>query len=96
MDYQQKLYEEGVQIAVETGLILDTFTGDSIGIDERIRALSVEAIRTILQQNEDIYRLIIGVARYGFTISVLNATDSYNAICKRRFAVIIVIRFYSL
>jgi hypothetical protein len=52
---------EGVQIVVETGVGLGVFAGKYIGIDEKVRALSALAIRTVLEEDGGIYRSICGV-----------------------------------
>jgi hypothetical protein len=122
--------EEGVQIVVETGLGLGISAGNGIGIDEKIRAFSAEALRTVLQQNgssykniravifalpmfnktqlnqhihntfkdfvdefhksqyngpipvliadQDVHRLTVAIARFGFIVSELCPANSYN------------------
>jgi hypothetical protein len=46
---------------VETGVGLGVFAGKYIGIDEKVRALSALAIRTVLEEDGGIYRSICGV-----------------------------------
>jgi len=121
---------EGVQIVVETGIGLGVFSGNCIGIDGKVRALSARAIRKVLQQDgesykniraivfalpilnnnkaddrirdtfddfvdefrtakyngpipvliadQDMHRLTVTIARYGFTVSELNPADSHG------------------
>jgi hypothetical protein len=122
--------EEGVQIVVETGIGLGLAAGNNLGIDGKVRALSAEAIRTVLQQHgpsykniraivfalpmfnktrlnqpirnpfedfvdefrksqyngpipvliadQDMHRLTVAIARYGFTVSELTPADSHS------------------
>ena len=42
---------EGVEIVVETGIGLGVFAGNHIGIDAKVRQLSAQAIRFVLQQD---------------------------------------------
>jgi hypothetical protein len=52
---------EGVQIVVETGIGLGVFAGKHIGIDEIVRALSAQAIRTVLEEDGPSYKKILAV-----------------------------------
>jgi hypothetical protein len=65
--------KEGVQIVVETGIGLGVFSGEHIGIDEKVRALSAEAIRTVLEQDESSYKNILAVV---FALPVFSQTGS--------------------
>jgi hypothetical protein len=121
---------EGVEIVVETGIGLGVFSGNRIGIDGKIRALSAKAIRKVLQEDgssynniravvfalpifnkdkskhhipdtfddferkfrkpryngpipvlivdQDMHRLTVAIARYGFVVSELNPADSHG------------------
>ncbi|CAF1300093.1 unnamed protein product [Adineta steineri] len=53
--------KEKIQIVVETGIGLGVFAGKSIGIDAVVRALSANAIRTVLEQEGPNYEHIRGV-----------------------------------
>jgi hypothetical protein len=74
---------EGVQIVVETGIGLGVFAGRSIGIDEKVRALSALAIRTVLEEDGQSYQNIRGVvfALPVFDIDYRNGQrqDTYHA-----------------
>jgi hypothetical protein len=65
---------EEVQIVVETGIGLGVFAGKYIGIDEKVRALSASAIRTVLEQDGELYRNIRGIV---FALPVFD-TDHPN------------------
>jgi hypothetical protein len=52
---------ERVQIVVETGVGLGVFAGKNIGIDEKVRALSASAVRTVLERDGGSYQHIRGV-----------------------------------
>ncbi len=74
--------EEGVQIVVETGIGLGVFSGKNIGIDRKIRALSAEAIRTVLEQDESSYKNILAVVfalpRFSKTGSSQHIPDTFD------------------
>jgi hypothetical protein len=65
---------EGVQIVVETGIGLGVFAGKHIGIDGIVRALSAQAIRTVLEEDGSSYRNILAVV---FALPVFD-TDVRN------------------
>jgi hypothetical protein len=74
---------EGVQIVVETGIGLGVFAGRGIGIDEKVRALSALAIRTVLEQDGQSYQNIRAIvfALPVFDIDYRNGQrqDTYHA-----------------
>ncbi|CAF3412793.1 unnamed protein product [Rotaria sp. Silwood1] len=60
---------EEVQIVIETGIGLGVFAGSPIGIDAKIRALSAEAIRIVLEQDGASYKNIRAIV---FALPILN------------------------
>jgi hypothetical protein len=69
--------EEGVQIVIETGIGLGASAVNNIGIDEKLRALSAEAIRTVLQQYGSSYKNIRAIV---FALPIFNKTKSNQQI----------------
>jgi hypothetical protein len=65
--------EEGVEIVVETGIGLGVFSGTHIGIDAQVRALSAQAIRTVLKEDGSSYKSIRAVV---FALPVFSKTES--------------------
>jgi archaellum component FlaC len=65
--------EEGVQIVVETGIGLGVFSGEAIGIDEKVRLTSALAIRTVLEQDGKLYKNISAIV---FALPIFNKTRS--------------------
>jgi hypothetical protein len=61
---------EGVQIVVETGIGLGVFAGKHIGIDGIVRALSAQAIRTVLEEDGSSYKNIRAVV---FALPIFDA-----------------------
>ncbi|CAF2853081.1 unnamed protein product [Rotaria sp. Silwood2] len=65
--------QEDIQIVVETGIGLGVFAGSHIGIDSKVRALSAEAIRTVLEQDGPSYKSIRAIV---FALPILNKNKS--------------------
>ncbi|CAF4967324.1 unnamed protein product [Rotaria sp. Silwood1] len=73
---------EGVQIVVETGIGLGVFAGNHIGIDAKVRALSAETIRTVLQDDVSSYKnicaVILALPRFNKSRSNHCVTDTFD------------------
>ncbi|CAF1091329.1 unnamed protein product [Rotaria sordida] len=65
--------EEDIQIVVEIGIGLGVFSGSHIGIDEKVRALSAEAIRLVLEQDGPSYKNIRAIV---FALPIFNKNNS--------------------
>jgi hypothetical protein len=64
---------EGVQVVVETGIGLGVFSGEHIGIGDKVRKLSAYAIRRVLQEDGLSYRNIRAIV---FALPIFNSTRS--------------------
>ncbi|CAF2071848.1 unnamed protein product [Rotaria magnacalcarata] len=69
--------KESVQIVVQTGIGLGVFAGSQIGIDAKIRALSAEAIRKVLEQDGPFYTNILAVV---FALPIFNKSRSNHPV----------------
>ena len=73
---------EGVQIVVETGIGLGVFAGNHIGIDAKVRQLSAQAIRFVLQQDglsfKNIRAVVFALPIFRGRKSSSRATDTFQ------------------
>ncbi|CAF2961511.1 unnamed protein product [Rotaria sp. Silwood2] len=75
--------QEGVQIVVETGIGLGVFAGNHIGIDAKVRALSAEAILTVLQRDGSLFKniraVILALPKFNKSRSKHRVPDTFDA-----------------
>ncbi|UJR32994.1 hypothetical protein I4U23_020456 [Adineta vaga] len=74
--------KEGVQIVVETGIGLDVFSGKQIGIDQKVRQFSAQAIRKVLEEDGQKYRniraVVLALPTSDQNISSTDVSDTFH------------------